>query len=298
MPRVSKQKAKTHKASQASVNVRKAAHRNKQIQNINQVLIQMDDSELQLTYQSIMQSIDNEKNDSNMQSNDNEKNNSNAQSNNNKKNKLKAPLNDNEKKNQRMFQKLLYTIEQLPDDQLKATIHLLDTMRYFKGPNEGKLLSPYLQDKALNFISSSLYKVGQDSSKLSQYKRKHKQYISKVRASAHRPLLVDSQSLKIGILALFKKNKHQYTSQFISMATQVSQVESSLSSITHQSVIRWDKEISELYINQILNQTEFRAKKCQQLESIPESNSSQKVFNDDNECEKRANKLFKNLFGQ
>ncbi|CAG8520366.1 8037_t:CDS:2 [Cetraspora pellucida] len=213
-----------------------------------------------------------------MQSNDNEKNNSNMQSNNNKKNKLKAPLNDNEKKNRRMLQKLLYTIEQLPDDQLKATIHLLDTMRYFKEPNEGKLLSPYLQDKALNFISSSLYKVSQDSSlliqnnkelqktisrleymnakknhkinhlvgKLLQYKHKHKQYISKVYASARRLLLVDSQSLKIGILALLKKNKRQYTSQFISMATQV----------------------------------------------------SQKVFNDDNECKKRANKLFKNLFGQ
>ncbi|CAG8829833.1 35523_t:CDS:1, partial [Racocetra persica] len=44
--------------------------------------------------------------------------------------------------------------------------------------------------------------------------------------------------------------------------------------------------------------TELRAKKLQQLKSISKSDSSHKIFNDDNEREKRANKLFKSLFGQ
>uniref|UniRef100_U9UC69 Uncharacterized protein n=1 Tax=Rhizophagus irregularis (strain DAOM 181602 / DAOM 197198 / MUCL 43194) TaxID=747089 RepID=U9UC69_RHIID len=32
--------------------------------------------------------------------------------------------------------------------------------------NKGNLLSPFLQNKALNFVNSSLYKVGQDSGSL------------------------------------------------------------------------------------------------------------------------------------
>lgn len=31
-------------------------------------------------------------------------------------------------------------------------------MRYPKGPNEGKLISPYLQNKAYEYMSQSLYK--------------------------------------------------------------------------------------------------------------------------------------------
>ena len=44
-------------------------------------------------------------------------------------------------------QKLIKTIEKLPDDQLKSAIHLLNNMRYSKGPNEGNLLSVFLQKK-------------------------------------------------------------------------------------------------------------------------------------------------------
>jgi len=69
------------------------------------------------------------------------------------------------------------------------------------------------------------------------------------------------------------KNKHQYTTNFVNMATQVSQIgqmsfrntaqaiqlvlgfltgEDSLK-ISSRSIIRWNKKISEIHVNQIFN---------------------------------------------
>ncbi|CAG8791152.1 6725_t:CDS:1, partial [Cetraspora pellucida] len=151
-----------------------------------------------------------------------------------------------------LHQKLINIIEQLPDDQLKAAVHLFKTMRYSKGPNEGKLLSSFLQNKALNFIKAFIYKLFQDPSlliqsnktlqkkidqlehsntkkyhkvrqlvgTLLQYKRKQSQHILKVHAAAHKPQLADSRSLNASIQAIIKKNKRHYTTQFINMTTQ------------------------------------------------------------------------------
>lgn len=41
-------------------------------------------------------------------------------------------------------------------------------MQYLKGSNKGNLLLPLLQNKALNIVNSSLYKVGQDLGSLIQ----------------------------------------------------------------------------------------------------------------------------------
>ena len=54
--------------------------------------------------------------------------------------------------------KLISMIEQLPDAELLSTINLISTMRYSKGPNEGKIYSPYLQKKANDYIDQTLYK--------------------------------------------------------------------------------------------------------------------------------------------
>ncbi|CAG8633949.1 30963_t:CDS:2, partial [Racocetra persica] len=98
IPPVSKQKLKACKASQASVNARKAAQHEKIIQNINKTLIEIDDDKLQL---------------------------------------------------------LIDRVKQLPDDQLKSAIHLLDTMRYFKGPNEGKAVAQAIFDTFNHFKLNS-----------------------------------------------------------------------------------------------------------------------------------------------
>ncbi|CAG8844948.1 34070_t:CDS:1, partial [Racocetra persica] len=147
-------------------------------------------------------------------------------------------------------------IEQLPDDQLKPAAHLFNKMRYDKGTNEDKLLLPFLQDKALNFIKTSLYKLHQDSGSLVQnnktlqkkinqlensnakkinkvkqlvgtlsyYKRKKSRHILKIHATARKSQLADSQSLNATIQAMIMKDKHHYTTQFINMAAQVSQI--------------------------------------------------------------------------
>ncbi|CAG8777466.1 10135_t:CDS:1, partial [Funneliformis caledonium] len=84
----------------------------------------------------------------------------------------------------------------------------------------------------------------------------------------------NSQSLKASIQEIIMKNKHQYTTKFVNMATKVSQIgqmsfrntaqaiqlvfgfltgEDSLK-ISSRSIIRWNKEISEIHVNQIFNQ--------------------------------------------
>ncbi|RIB28832.1 hypothetical protein C2G38_1349514 [Gigaspora rosea] len=275
MPKISKRKQQSREASQVSANKRKAVLRVKNINEINQCLTQMNDDELQLIYQGI----------------------------------VKQP-NSQEKNKTTHRQKLLSMVEKLPDNQLKSAIHLLDTMRYSKGQNKGNLLSPFLQDKALSIINSSFYKAGQDSNSLiqsnkalqkqvtqlehlnakknykikqltgtlSQYKYKQCQHISRVRAAACKPLIVNSQNLKATIQATLMKNKYQYSTGFINLATQISQInqmsfrstiqvtnsilgflteESLPLSISRQSIIRWNKEISEIHVNKIFNQDIF-----------------------------------------
>ncbi|CAB4404966.1 unnamed protein product [Rhizophagus irregularis] len=252
---------------------------------------QMNDDELQTIYQNIIQP-----NNKEIEINDNEKIND-----------EKMEAGDKKVATNTRRQKLIKIIKNLPDDQLKSAVHLLDTMRYSKGLNKGNLLSPFLQNKALNFVNSSLYKVSQDSDSLiqnnqalqkevsrlehlnskkshkvkqligtiSQYKRKHCQQISKIRAAARKPLLIDSHNLKASIQAIVMKNKHHYSTNFINMVTQVSQIgqisfkntaqavqlilgfltgESSPLPISSNSIIRWNKEISEIHVNQIFNQ--------------------------------------------
>lgn len=53
---------------------------------------------------------------------------------------------------------LILTIQQLPEEQLLSVSHLISTMRYPKGPNKGKIYSPYLQKKAYESITQTLYK--------------------------------------------------------------------------------------------------------------------------------------------
>ena len=127
--------------------------------------------------------------------------------------------------------------------------------------------------------AKKLVKVRQLAGTISQYKRKQHQHISKVHATARKPLLANSQSLKANIQTIIMKNKRHYTTNFINMATQVSQIgqmsfrntaqamqlilgfltgESLPLPISSQSIIRWNKEISEIHVNQILNQSTSR----------------------------------------
>ncbi|CAB4424045.1 unnamed protein product [Rhizophagus irregularis] len=56
-------------------------------------------------------------------------------------------------------------------------------MRYSKGQNQGNLISPFLQKKALDFVNSSLYKAGQNSNSLIQDNKVLQKQITKLERS-------------------------------------------------------------------------------------------------------------------
>ncbi|CAG8777927.1 11115_t:CDS:2, partial [Gigaspora margarita] len=170
--------------------------------------------------------------------------------------------------------------------------------------DKGNLLSPYLQNKALNFINSSFYKSSQDSDSLIQKNKVLQKQItqlehlntkkSQIHAAAQKPIPSDFRSVKAGIQAIFMKNKHQYTTCFINLATQ---------------------EISEIHVNKMLNQSncseyfifgiaadestrELRIRKRQwQIELTNDSISiKENLNNSDSVRERSANKLFEDLF--
>ena len=79
---------------------------------------------------------------------------------------------------------------------------------------------------------------------------------------------------------MIMKNKSQYTTEFINVTTQISQIgqmsfrstvqatqmilgfltgESSPLSISTQTIIRWNKEISEMHVNEIFSFSIFRS---------------------------------------
>ncbi|CAG8777790.1 17406_t:CDS:2, partial [Racocetra fulgida] len=51
---------------------------------------------------------------------------------------------------------LIDKIKSLPDNQILKIDHLISTMIYFKGKTKGEILSPYLQNKANEFVTKSL----------------------------------------------------------------------------------------------------------------------------------------------
>lgn len=125
-----------------------------------------------------------------------------------------------------MSLKLTKKIKDLSDNQLKSAVHLFNIMWYLKGLNKGNLLSPFLQNKALNFVNSSLYKVGQDSGSLILNNQKLQKQITWLEHSnskkntAQKSLSTNSQSLKQVYKQLLWKTNVNYTAtHFINIAT-------------------------------------------------------------------------------
>lgn len=53
---------------------------------------------------------------------------------------------------------LISTIQQLPEKDIPPARNLISIMRYPKGPNKGSIISPYLQQKACDYLDQSFYK--------------------------------------------------------------------------------------------------------------------------------------------
>ncbi|RIB18708.1 hypothetical protein C2G38_2183874 [Gigaspora rosea] len=149
---------------------------------------------------------------------------------------------------------LVSQIEQLPQQEVFAAAHLFNTMRYSKGSNKNEILSPYLQNKAQEFISQNSYKrqsvqslkemnhqlltnnkklnkkndnlvskiksLGSTTRHLRNQKKHH---ISQIRSLVQRSS-TSSEIFNKKMKSLFKVNKKDYSPNIIWLAIQVSQV--------------------------------------------------------------------------
>ncbi|RIB24662.1 hypothetical protein C2G38_2139166 [Gigaspora rosea] len=129
-------------------------------------------------------------------------------------------------------------------------------MRYPKGPNEGKLISPYLQKKTYNYMVQSLYKSKSDycslqdsnsrlekkNKKLSQKnqellkrtqslgaKAQHSRdqkskHIAEIRSLVRRSRQITNEEFRKKVKKIFNPNKNFYSSNTIWLATNVLQV--------------------------------------------------------------------------
>ncbi|CAB4440961.1 unnamed protein product [Rhizophagus irregularis] len=53
---------------------------------------------------------------------------------------------------------LIPMIQELPEKDISPARNLISIMRYPKGPNKGKIFSPYLQQKVYSYLFQSFYK--------------------------------------------------------------------------------------------------------------------------------------------
>ncbi|GBB89377.1 hypothetical protein RclHR1_16030006 [Rhizophagus clarus] len=159
-------------------------------------------------------------------------------------------------KEYRQRNKLITSIQELPDEEVPAANHLVATMRYPKGSDSGKLLSPYLQKKAYNYIANTLYKPQSSNESLKDAKSKlelenkklHRQnnkligrtrslgaqighlcnqkshHISKIRSLVQKSSIMTEDAFKEKIKSLFMVNKRKYSSNTVWLATSIAQV--------------------------------------------------------------------------
>jgi len=149
---------------------------------------------------------------------------------------------------------LINRIKLLPDDEILAACHLFETMIYSDGKREGKILSPYLINKAKDFIIDGLHKRDSSSTAM-RYKinllerenrklRKKKnvansrihsltmkvvkseetkaRYIKKIRSIIRKKKDISPELLRQETEKLIKENKKEYTAQFVQLAVELS----------------------------------------------------------------------------
>ena len=155
-----------------------------------------------------------------------------------------------------VYNMIINTLNDMPETDLKSVFHLLHTMRYPHGKNKDRVISPYIQNKASQYISNSLYKPGKSLNVLShqnkqlkqnikklqqsndrvthkvrklngsivQFKHKHYKHISQIHATTKCSPKLKVNDMKMIIQNLIKQNKKEYNSDFVKLATQVSQI--------------------------------------------------------------------------
>ena len=75
---------------------------------------------------------------------------------------------------------LFNNICDMTDDSKLDALALFDNMRYPKGKNQGKIISPYIQKKAIDFINHGLYKKKSTIKDLEEKNEEMKSQIKKL----------------------------------------------------------------------------------------------------------------------
>ncbi|CAG8543892.1 5561_t:CDS:2 [Cetraspora pellucida] len=134
-----------------------------------------------------------------------------------------------------IYNMITNTLKDMPENDLKLVSHFLHTIKYSYGKNKDRIISPYLQKKAFNYISNSLYKPGNSHELLNNQNKQLKKSIKKlqkskdcmthkVRAVAKRRSELKDNDLRTIIRNLIKQNKKEYNTDFVKLTIQVSQI--------------------------------------------------------------------------
>lgn len=151
---------------------------------------------------------------------------------------------------------LFNNIRNMTDDSKSNALDLFDNMKYPKGRNQGKIISPHIQKKAIDFLNYGLYKkkstikdleeenkelktqikkFGKEKEKLikktqslgaskQHFKTKSEKRVSTIRSLVHKSGNFSENEFKNQVKSLFKINKNEYSPQMVWLATRITQV--------------------------------------------------------------------------
>ncbi|CAG8720548.1 17132_t:CDS:2, partial [Racocetra fulgida] len=152
------------------------------------------------------------------------------------------------------FDKIVDKVKGLPDYQIPRFENLINSMTYSKGKSKGEILSPYLQNKAIEFVNSGLFKhyssanavqdkikqletennklaklVEKSNNELKSFRMKivrakeaKQKYISKIRSISQKK--ITKSQFKIAVKKMIKQNNNEYSSEFVRFATNISNI--------------------------------------------------------------------------
>ncbi|CAJ0868710.1 4193_t:CDS:2 [Entrophospora sp. SA101] len=151
---------------------------------------------------------------------------------------------------------LFNNIRNMTDDSKSNALDLFDNMKYPKGRNQGKIISPHIQKKAIDFLNYGLYKkkstikdleeenkelksqikkFGKEKEKLikktqslgaskQHFKTKSEKRVSTIRSLVRKSGNFSENEFKNQVKSLFKINKNEYSPQMVWLATRITQV--------------------------------------------------------------------------
>lgn len=149
---------------------------------------------------------------------------------------------------------LINKIRCLPANQISSACHLFQIMVYSRREQEGVIISPYLQNKAMEFLNSGLYQkesfIQEMKSKIKELEKENlhlnkdkanlnsrihslsmqviqarnakRKQISKICSSIQKAKQIQPNQFNRAVKKLFKAKKREYTAEFVKLATNIS----------------------------------------------------------------------------